>query len=149
MPDPRPTFRDIPNDPIFQALASGKGRSPVYRWLRDRHEAVAAALARVGSRPNWAGLGDLMALEGVLDGRGNAPCWRVVRDQWREVCGDLMAEHRLATVPEPERPWPTSVTARPSLPSAPISSPQPAMRQKVDPVLEALRADRIKGGSVL
>lgn len=83
---------DADKDSLKRALASGRGRSPVYRWLRQRHDQLAEAMREIGGRPNWRGLADLMMEQGVRDGRGHPPTAATVREQFRKVQRDMKAK---------------------------------------------------------
>ncbi len=81
-------------DPYVRALSTGSGRSPVYRWMRARHDRIAAALRLVGSRPNWDGLADMAMADGVRDARNGRPSAATMRNTWRRVSGELAAPAR-------------------------------------------------------
>lgn len=77
-------------DPKMQRLLnlrSGKGRhSPLYLWMRDNREALAADFARNG--PQWAERAKLMGEAGLLDRMGKPPTVRGAMQTWYRVCLD-------------------------------------------------------------
>ena len=76
---------DTPESGIAQALADGKGRSAIYRWLWRHYAEIQAALDDLGGRPAWDKLGPLMERDGIVTARGNTPSADTIRRQWNLV----------------------------------------------------------------
>jgi hypothetical protein len=85
-----------------QARARGAGRrSPLFLWLRENHDALAAAFAN--NAPAWASLATYLGERGVRDGEGKPPTARGARDAWwrvrREVAAARARRHGMPAPP--------------------------------------------------
>ena len=70
-------------DWVAAAIRNGGGRSPLYRWLRARHDRIAAVMD--DERPDWKGLTTEFAALGLVASDANPETvrhvwWRVRRD---------------------------------------------------------------------
>ena len=75
----------MPDDRIARLKAAAmSSRSNLYRWMRENHDAFAAALAEAG-RPNWDAITKELAKDGFTDSDGKSPASEVVRQTWWKV----------------------------------------------------------------
>jgi hypothetical protein len=92
--------RDNELDRIAEIVRTGAGRSPLYRWLRARHDAFAELLAE--GRPDWRALAAEFAQMGLLGGDGQTVTAESARHTWwrvRRDCAKAQAKRgRLAPV---------------------------------------------------
>lgn len=141
------------------------GRSDAYRWLRQRHAAMAALLDEF--QPTWAEVAAEMTTAGVTGGRGKPLTPDAVRRIWKTVCRDMaeVAQHRadrpkmpagwapvpVAILPAPETIKPLATPAEAPLPRPiPTIRPSPTRRhdepaavcspEEVQAEIEAMRA---------
>ena len=105
-------------DATLQRLAEAaqSGRSPLYRWLRARHDTFAAMLD--GHRPDWRKLAEEFAALGMCrpDGEPIRPatvraCWGRVK---RDVAASRGKRRRPLPVVTPVAPPPRPVAPTPA-----------------------------------
>jgi hypothetical protein len=105
--------------PVGQQLAAHAlaARSPLYRWLFENRDEIAAVLA-AQPRPGWQALAATAADAGVRTADGEAPSRHLTRKTWKLV-------ERAMTKPGQHKPAPT-----PSVPSVhpPVVERQPVPR---------------------
>ncbi|MBX9702204.1 MAG: hypothetical protein K2X74_22400 [Acetobacteraceae bacterium] len=97
---------------------AGPVRSPLYRWLRARHDAFAALLEE--TRPEWRTLAEGFAKLGMTTPDGGAIAPATVRHTWWRVRRDVAAMRERRTAPKAV-PSPVATPVPP--PSAPTASP--------------------------
>jgi len=85
----RPPSQDRRLTKVLAALRQhgGPGRSPLYRWMRRHHDALAAAFAE--TPPTWIPLAAEMAAVGLTDADGKPPTAASARQTWYRVRRDL------------------------------------------------------------
>jgi hypothetical protein len=113
--------------------AHGRGvRSPLYQWMRARHDELLDVLAR----PRWGTVAEFFAARGIKDGGGNPPTPETARATWYRVRQDVDTARRRkegkparvltpdeiapgvrAVTPQPERAK-TRVELRPAMPNS-------------------------------
>ena len=108
----------------------GITRSPLYRWLRARHDTFASLLEE--TRPEWRTLAEGFARLGMTtpDGRPIAP--ETVRHTWWRVRRDVVASRQKQAVGKPPKPAVTPVpspapTPPPQTPTEAASGPSAAL----------------------
>lgn len=110
-------------DAMRQSPATGL-RSPLYNWMRQRHDALAAGFD--GQRVKWGPAATYLAGLGLVDGAGKPPTSETTRLTWWKVRRDV-ADARKQPVPalkaDPARLAPSVHSLDPVLPSA--SRPAP------------------------
>ncbi|NOG73512.1 hypothetical protein HJG45_24410 [Roseicella sp. DB1501] len=92
--------RDEELSRIAEVVRQGGGRSPLYRWLHNRHDAFAELLAEV--RPEWRALAAEFAAMGLSGGDGRAVSPEAARHTWWRVRRDVakaQAKRRPAVPP--------------------------------------------------
>jgi hypothetical protein len=117
--------RDDELSRIAETIRHSGGRSPLYRWLKPRHDAFAALLAEEGGRPDWQALAARFAELGIMGGNGQPVSPEAARHTWWRVRRDIaqaMARRTRAASPVAALMAP----ARPVHPPAPASSPSSA-----------------------
>jgi hypothetical protein len=122
---------------IAEVARGGSGHSPLYRWLRARHDAFAVLVEE--TRPNWKGLAEGFTELGLSGPSGRALTAETVRHTWWRVRRDVAAarERRAkATIP----PAAVPVTPMAAVPPSPAAAPAPAASGAAD-VLARLRAE--------
>lgn len=127
---------------IAEVARGGSGRSPLYRWLRARHDAFAELVEE--NRPNWAALAEGFAGLGLTGADGRPLTAHTVRRTWWSVRRDVAAaRERRARSPHPPAavpaPPPTAATRAPP-PSAPATAPASSASGGAD-ALARLRAE--------
>ncbi len=101
---------------IAEVARAGSGHSPLYRWLRARHDAFAELVEE--SRPNWKALAGSFTELGLAGPSGRALTAETVRHTWWRVRRDVAANRERRTKPPatpavvPE-PRPAAATAHP------------------------------------
>src|SRR3954471_439934 len=96
----RPTRPDAELQRIAELARAGAGRSPLYRWLRTRHDAFAALLEE--TRPNWRTLAEGFAELGIATAEGKPVAAEAARHTWWRVRRDVAAARvRRAAPPLP------------------------------------------------
>ena len=68
---------------------AGPGRSPLYRWMRLRHDALLQAFTE--APPNWAIFAQTVAGLGITDAERKPPSPEVARQTWYRVRRDVSA----------------------------------------------------------
>ena len=123
----RPTRHDVELQRIAELAKAGAGRSPLYRWLRTRHDAFAALLEE--TRPNWRTLAEGFAELGIATADGKPITAAAARHVWWRVRRDVAAARARRTAP----PLPAPVVAAvvpvpPPVPPSPrpVQAPEPA-----------------------
>ena len=102
------------------AKAGGRGRrSPVYLWLKARHDELQAAFEE--NAPSWQAVADYLAEGGVLNGNGSRPTAVSVRSAWLRV-RKTVAEQRAKKPPAPSSPL--SPAAHQQVRPSPAPSPE-------------------------
>jgi hypothetical protein len=76
-------------DRIAEIARSGSGRSPLYRWLKSRHDAFLELVSE--ERPDWKRLAQGFQEIGVLSPDGNPLTPEAVRHTWWRVRRDVAA----------------------------------------------------------
>lgn len=117
------------------AIGGGRGRrSPLYRWLRARHDQLLPVLdVHAGGAPNWIVVAEVLRGEGVTDGSGKAPSSERVRKTWWMLRKDLKAfasgkTQRLPVAVKPPRDNSDVVQLLPRLPEAAPLPPAPSQQ---------------------
>lgn len=102
---------------------SAPGHSPLYLWMRQNHDRIAAGLD--GMRPSWRALATRLGEMKIYDGTGKAPTPKGARGTWYRVRRDLAAARARQTksrdreVPlQPGEIAPGVVAARGTVPTA-------------------------------
>ena len=114
--------RDNELSRIAEVVRQGGGRSPLYRWLRARHDAFTELLWE--ARPEWRALAAEFAAMGLLGGDGRPVTPEAARHTWWRVRRDV-AKARAKRMPGAP-PVVVAVQPRPSLPGPPVLAAQPA-----------------------
>src|ERR1700733_6548259 len=85
----RPPRQDHRLVKVLTALRThgGPGRSPLYRWMRRHHDALAAAFAE--TPPAWGPLAAELAAVGLTDADGKSPAAASARQTWYRVRRDV------------------------------------------------------------
>ncbi|MCB4824677.1 hypothetical protein [Roseicella aerolata] len=106
---------------IAAVARGGSGRTPLYRWLRARHDDFAALVDE--NRPSWKALAEGFAGLGLKASGGRALTGETVRRTWWRVQRDVVAARaRRGAVAPPQVVVPL---ARPA-PAASSPPPPPA-----------------------
>ena len=101
---------------IAEARARGRGRkSPVYLWLRSRHDELEAAFEE--NAPSWSALAKYLGDGGVMSGDGTRPTATSVRNAWLRV-RKAVAEQRRKRGRPAGPPAPAAVQDAPEAPEA-------------------------------
>lgn len=117
----RPTRHDAELQRIAELAKAGAGRSPLYRWLRTRHDAFAALLEE--TRPNWRTLAEGFAELGITTADGKLIAAEAVRHIWWRVRRDVAAARARRAAP----PLPAPVVAAVvPVPPPVLPAPHPA-----------------------
>ena len=126
--------RDDELSRIAEIIRHSGGRSPLYRWLKPRHDAFAALLAEKGGRPDWQALAARFAELGITGGNGQPVSPEAARHTWWRVRRDVaqaMARRTKAASP-------VTALMAPALPAQP---PAPALPPGSADALARLRAE--------
>lgn len=101
---------DPANDPVLSRVASRAaeqahaGRSPAYRWMRQRYASLSSLLEK--HRPPMRAIAEEMAAAGIVGGRDKPLTVRAVRGIWKRVCRDVAAgTQRRAAHPKVPPGW--------------------------------------------
>lgn len=114
----RRTKADVELQRIAEIARSGSGRSPLYRWLRSRHDAFLDLMEE--ERPNWKKLAEGFAEIGLLSADGKPLSPEAVRHTWwrvrRDVAGKRVkrqpkAKPAVTVIEEPPVPPPEPAPA--------------------------------------
>lgn len=100
---------------IADIARSGSGRSPLYRWLRTRHDEFLELMEE--TRPNWKKLAEGFTEIGLLSAEGKPLSPEAVRHTWWRVRRDV-AEKRTKRQPK-AKPAVTAI-------DPPVPPPEPA-----------------------
>jgi hypothetical protein len=102
---------------------AGVTRSPLYRWLRERHDTFASLIEE--TRPEWRTLAEGFAQLGMAtpDGKPIAP--ETVRHTWWRVRRDVTAARKKRAAGKSLKPLVTPVARPAPTPPAP-RTPEPA-----------------------
>src|SRR3954466_11447092 len=96
-------------------------RSPLYRWMHENYDRLAAALS-IRHRPSWEALARTAHEAGQTDSRGQAPSRHAVRSVWLRVVRDIEIE-RAASNSTPAAQEAQRRPARKSKAASPRPSP--------------------------
>ena len=136
----RPTRHDAELQRIAELAKAGAGRSPLYRWLRTRHDAFAALLEE--TRPNWRTLAEGFAELGITTADGKPIAAAAARHAWWRVRRDVAAARaRRAVSPLPAPVVAAVVPMPPPAPPAPLPAQAPAPAAATGDALSRLRAE--------
>ena len=109
--------RDDELSRIAETIRHSGGRSPLYRWLKPRHDAFAALLAEKGGRPDWQALAARFAELGIMGGNGQPVSPEAARHTWWRVRRDVaqaMARRTKAALPVAALMAPARLTQPPA-----------------------------------
>ena len=80
-------------DDLAQLVTANRERggrhSPLYAWMRARHDALAAAIEADGA--SWPTIATMLVKAGLTDGTGKAPTPERARKCWHQVRKDVAA----------------------------------------------------------
>jgi hypothetical protein len=96
---------------------SGVTRSPLYRWLRARHDSFASLLEE--TRPEWRTLAEGFARLGMTTPDGGPIAPETVRHTWWRVRRDIAAFREKRATGKPPKPVVTPVSKPAPTPPAP------------------------------
>ncbi|HUN42797.1 MAG TPA: hypothetical protein VMU81_21095 [Acetobacteraceae bacterium] len=119
----------------------GPARSPLYRWMRQHHDALAAAFAE--TPPAWGPLAAELAAVGLTDADGKPPAATNARQTWYRVRRDLArAREQPATTasvlaPDEIAPAVHAVTPPTTAAHDPAALPRPRMALDIRPARAA------------
>lgn len=120
---PKPRKPDVAGavTAITEAQAIGRGRkSPVYLWLRERHDELQAAFEL--NAPSWSALAEYLGKGGIMSGNGTPPTATSVQNSWVRV------RKSVKTSREKQRPSPPVAEAKKPQPAAPdYLTPEPEL----------------------
>lgn len=121
----RPPRQDRRLAKVLAALRThgGPGRSPLYRWMRQHHDALAAAFAE--TPPAWEPLAAELAAVGLTDADGKPPPAAGARQTWYRVRRDVARVR--------ERPPATAATLAPDEIAPAVHAATPATTAAHDP----------------
>ena len=120
-------------DDLAQLVATnrekGGRRSPLYSWLRARHDTLAEAIEADGA--SWPTIAASLAKAGLTDGAGKPPTPERARKCWHQVKTDVAAAREKAAAKR--KPLVSvSLAAAPPLPSpASFEPPRPTDQPSV------------------
>lgn len=123
---------DPANDPVLSRVATRAaeqahaGRSPAYRWMRQRYASLSSLLEK--HRPPMRAIAEEMAAAGIVGGKGKPLTDRAVRGIWKRICRDVAAgAQRRVTNPKVPQGWaPVPVAILPD-PAHAKPTPAPAL----------------------
>jgi hypothetical protein len=134
----KPTQGDVQLKRITELAKAGAGRSPLYRWLRTRHDAFAALLEE--TRPNWSTLAEGFAELGIAKPDGKPIAAEAARHVWWRVRRDVAAARSRRAAPSLPAPAVAAVMPVP-VPPSPLPSLAPAPAAATGDALSRLRAE--------
>lgn len=125
----KPTRADTEMQQIAELARTKAGitRSPLYRWLRARHDTFASLLEE--TRPAWRTLADGFARLGITTPDGTPIAPETVRHTWWRVRRDVAVAREKPAAGKPQTPAVTPITRpvpRPR-PEQPTSGPSDAL----------------------
>jgi len=126
--------RDDELSRIAEIIRQSGGRSPLYRWLKPRHDTFAALLAEKGGRPDWQALAARFAELGITGGNGQPVSPEAARHTWWRVRRDVAQAMARRT----KGVSPVAALMAPTLPAHP---PAPAPSPGSADALARLRAE--------
>ena len=136
----KPTQGDVQLKRIAELAKAGAGRSPLYRWLRTRHDAFAALLEE--TRPTWTTLAEGFAELGIAKADGKPIAAEAARHVWWRVRRDVAAAR--AKRAAPPLPAPTVAAVMPVPPpvaASPLTAQVPPPPAATGDALSRLRAE--------
>ena len=130
----------------------GGRHSPLYRWMRLHHDALAAAFESDGV--SWQAVTEMLAETGLTDGSGKPPAIRRAQKAWYQVKRDVAAarakaeaKHKplvsIALAAATPLPSPMPCEPRPPALSPPV---QPATGADDDPIARLRRTLNERSG---
>ncbi len=134
----KPTQGDAQLKRIAELAKAGAGRSPLYRWLRTRHDAFAALLEE--TRPNWTTLAEGFAELGIAKSDGKPIAAEAARNVWWRVRRDVAAARARRAAP----PLPVQAVAKVlavPVPLSPLPAQAPTPPAATGDALSRLRAE--------
>ena len=136
----RPTRHDAELQRIAELAKAGAGRTPLYRWLRTRHDAFAALLEE--TRPNWRTLAEGFAELGITTADGKPIAAAAARHVWWRVRRDVAAARARRAAPPLPAPVVAAVVPVPP-PVLPVPNPAqtPSPAAATGDALSRLRAE--------
>lgn len=135
----RPPRHDAELQRITELATAGAGRSPLYRWLRTRHDAFAALLEV--TRPNWRTLAEGFAELGIATPDGKPVTAAAARHVWWRVRRDVAAARARRAAPPLPVPVVAAVVPMPPAPPAPLRAQTSAPAVVTGDALARLRAE--------
>jgi len=139
----RPPRQDRRLRKVLAALRAhgGPARSPLYRWMRQHHDALAAAFAE--TPPAWGPLAAELATVGLTDADGKPPAATSARQTWYRVRRDLArareqpAAMPAALAPDEIAPAVHAVTPPAAAALDPAALPRPHLALDIRPARAA------------
>ncbi|HUN38916.1 MAG TPA: hypothetical protein VMU81_01360 [Acetobacteraceae bacterium] len=139
----RPPRQDRRLRKVLAALRAhgGPARSPLYRWMRQHHDALAAAFAE--TPPAWGPLAAELAAVGLTDADGKPPAATSARQTWYRVRRDLArareqpAAMPAALAPDEIAPAVHAVTPPAAAALDPAALPRPHLALDIRPARAA------------
>lgn len=121
----RPKRSDTEMQQLAELVRAKPGitRSPLYRWLRARHDTFASLLEE--TRPEWRTLAEGFVRLGITTPDGGSIAPETVRHTWWRVRRDVAAARDKRTAGKPPKPAVTPVP-RPAPSPPPQSVAEPA-----------------------
>lgn len=107
---------------IAEIVRSSSGRSPLYRWLRARHDVFLKLMEE--ERPTWKTLAEGFAKEGLLSADGKPLSPEAVRHTWWRVRRDVAGKKAKR---QPKAKPTVTVIEEPPIPSPAPASPGNAL----------------------
>ena len=136
----KPTQGDAQLQRIAELAKAGAGRSPLYRWLRTRHDAFAALLEE--TRPDWRTLAEGFAELGIGKSDGKPIAAEAARHVWWRVRRDVAAARaRRAAPPLPSPAVAPLLAAPPPVAASPLPAQVPPPPAATGDALSRLRAE--------
>jgi len=134
----------------------GGRHSPLYRWMRSHHDALAAAFETDGI--SWRAVTEMLAETGLTDGSGKPPAIRRAQKAWYQVKRDVAAARAKAEAKRKPcvsipiagaAPLPSPVPCEPGRPNEQPSDTQPtaatgAAAERLRAFRETLKAGRVR-----
>jgi hypothetical protein len=135
----RPPPQDRRLKKVLAALRAhgGPARSPLYRWMRQHHDALAAAFTE--TPPAWGPLAAELAAVGLTDADGKPPAATGARQTWYRVRRDLArareqaASMAAALAPDEIAPAVHAVTPPAAAAHDPAALPRPRLALDIRP----------------
>jgi len=142
----RPPSKDRRLVKVLTALRAhgGPARSPLYRWMRRHHDALAAAFAEIP--PAWGPLSAELVAVGLTDADGKQPTAQSARQTWYRVRRDVArareeaAAKAAALAPDEIAPSVHAVTPPPTAAQDPVVRSRPGMVLDIRPARAATGA---------